>query len=113
MADADHDLIRASMALGEQRAQRLVQRDTVAAVAASSGTLIVEGDSWFDYPAFEDIVEALEDEHGFQVRSAAHFGDTAESMAYDTKQLDRVRRLFRDLRDSGAAPPKGVLLSCG
>jgi hypothetical protein len=116
MASTDDVLVADSLAGGAERANRLLARDqVVAAQAVSRGTLIVEGDSWCDYPLFEDIVEALENEQGYRIRSAAHFGDTAESMAYDEKQLDRVRRLFKELQESGdpAQAPRGVLLSCG
>lgn len=109
------EVVAQSLTLGSERAKRLIGRDAVVARAVSRGTLVVGGDSWFDYPAFQDIVEALESQHQYRIRSAAHFGDTAESMAYEDKQLDRVRRLLKDLRDSGDPQqvPSGVLLSCG
>ena len=47
---------------------------TAVAKTLSAGTLIAEGDSWFDYP-FCDVLKALEDEHGFDVESVAHKGD--------------------------------------
>src|SRR5262245_50820329 len=41
---------------------------------ASSGVLIAEGDSWFDYP-IHDVLRILEDDHLFDVESVAHKGD--------------------------------------
>ena len=41
--------------------------------ARSRGTLMAEGDSWFDYP-WKDVLSCLEDEHGYDVESVAHKG---------------------------------------
>jgi hypothetical protein len=65
---------------------------------------------------FQDIVEALKDDHNFRVRSSAHHGDTAESMAYEDNQLDKTRRVFQELGEDntdGTKTPKAILLSCG
>ena len=53
----------------------------VSAVASSAGTLIGEGDSWFDYP-FSDILKILEDDYAYDVESVAHHGDLIEDIAY-------------------------------
>ena len=58
----------------------------------SAGTLVAEGDSWFDYPLW-DVLKMLEDEHGFDVESVAHKGDRVEDMAYGPGQLDAFCRL--------------------
>src|ERR1051325_2242623 len=50
------------------------------AVPPATGLLVAEGDSWFDYP-LHDVLTMLEDEHGFDVESVAHKGDTVEDMA--------------------------------
>ncbi len=79
--------------------------------AASRGTLVAEGDSWFDYP-WTDILGCLEDDHGFDVDSVAHRGDRVEDMAYSGGQLeDLVRTIERLLRRN--VPPKAILLSGG
>ena len=43
----------------------------IVAMAQSVGTLIAEGDSWFDYP-FVDVLKSLDDRHGFEIESVAH-----------------------------------------
>ena len=80
------------------------------AVASSAGTLIGEGDSWFDYP-FSDILKILEDDYAYDVESVAHHGDLIEDMAY-TGQLEKfTSRLEKLLRNNTI--PKAVLLSGG
>lgn len=112
-------VVQESARAGQERARALVERRRVAAAReAALGPpryLVAEGDSWFDYPFFQDILEALEDHH-FRIRSCAHHGDTAESMAYEDNQLDRTRRVFEELAQdnaSGERTPKAILLSCG
>jgi hypothetical protein len=85
--------------------------DVLAASAGSAGVLVAEGDSWFNYP-WTDILRILEDEHGYDVESTAHFGDTAEEMAYSGGQLERFSRLLeKELRRRRV--PKAILLSAG
>jgi hypothetical protein len=88
---------------GRKRADAIVNRSAAIAAAAGPfmGYLIAEGDSWFDYPAFQDIVEALENDYNYDVRSAAHHGDTVTSMAYEPTQLLKVHDVFKDLADDG------------
>lgn len=77
----------------------------------SAGLLLAEGDSWFDCP-LNEVLKSLEDEHGFDVESLAHAGDSLETMAYADGQLDKLaRRLERLLRDGRV--PKAILLSGG
>ena len=112
--DAEQLQVESIVAASRERAKALVERrspDSLAA-AANAGYLIAEGDSWFAYPLFLDIVEALEADHGFRVRSAAHHGDTVESMAYEDQQLDRVRRIFSELAEDGKTP-RAILVSAG
>ena len=101
---------------GAALAQAALERRPASPVAAfaSQGVLIAEGDSWFDYP-FEDVLESLEDEHGFEVESVAHLGDNLEDMAYDDKQLDRLTRAFQKVAErlGPGGAPRGVLLSGG
>jgi hypothetical protein len=84
---------------------------TAAGGPASRGTLVAEGDSWFDYP-MTDVLGCLEDDHGFDVDSVAHKGDRVEDMAYAGGQLeDFTRTLERLLRRN--IVPKAVLVSGG
>jgi hypothetical protein len=78
--------------------------------AERKGTLVAEGDSWFDYP-LRDVLSVLEDQ-GWDVESVAHRGDNVESMAYDDSQRDGLRRAFEKVarRDE---TPKALLLSGG
>jgi hypothetical protein len=85
--------------------------EALAASAGSAGVLVAEGDSWFNYP-WTDILRLLEDEHGYDVESAAHFGDTVEEMAYFGGQLERFSRLLEKQLRRGRVP-KAILLSAG
>ena len=63
-------LRRRSQALSKRTAASLTREAAplkiipklIAAARGSTGTLIAEGDSWFDYP-WTDIIRILEDEH--------------------------------------------------
>jgi lysophospholipase L1-like esterase len=81
------------------------------AVPPPTGLLVAEGDSWFDYP-LHDVLTMLEDEHGFDVESAAHKGDTVEDMAYSCGQFDDFTRLLERLLRQGRVPD-AILLSGG
>jgi hypothetical protein len=79
--------------------------------AESSGVLVAEGDSWFDYP-WHDVLRDLEDRHGYEVESVAHRGDSVELMAYGGGQLEEfTRRIEKVLRQS--IVPSAILLSGG
>lgn len=79
--------------------------------AQSSGVLVAEGDSWFDYP-WTDVLEELEDGHGYDVYDVARAGDRIEDMAYEDGQLAKfARNLEKVLRDGKV--PSAVLLSGG
>lgn len=77
----------------------------------SAGVLIAEGDSWFDYP-FHDVLTMLEDEHGYDVESVAHRGDTLESMAFAPSQAETLYRVIHRVR-SQRTVPRAILLSGG
>jgi hypothetical protein len=77
---------------------------------ASKGTLIAEGDSWFDYP-LHDVLSGLDD-LGFDVESVAHKGDTVEEMAYSDGQLVKFSRLVDKVLRSGVRP-RAILISGG
>lgn len=76
----------------------------------STGLLIAEGDSWFDYP-MNDVLRLLEDHHGFDVESVAHMGDRVEDMAYGGQFEEFARRLEKLLRLGRV--PDAILLSGG
>ncbi len=75
------------------------------------GTLVAEGDSWFDYP-LNDVLRFLEDRHGYDVESAAHAGDSVEQMAYSSGQLEEFLRRIEKLLRRGVVP-RAVVLSGG
>jgi len=82
-----------------------------AAGPLSIGTLVAEGDSWFDYP-LNDVLRFLEDRHGYDVESAAHAGDSVEQMAYSNGQLEEFLRRIEKLLRRGVVP-KAIVLSGG
>jgi lysophospholipase L1-like esterase len=78
---------------------------------ASSGVLVAEGDSWFDYP-FHDVLQMLEDDYLYDVESVAHKGDCVEDMAHSGGQFEEfARRLEKLLRANKV--PRAILLSGG
>ncbi len=88
------------------------QEVTTTANVQTAGFLVAAGDSWFDYPLHRDVLDLLEDEHGYNVESSAHHGDPIEAMAYQGGQLDKVARCLEKVTAHGAVP-KAVLLSGG
>jgi lysophospholipase L1-like esterase len=104
---------RAAIAVGAERARSVIarRRRIPRLRAAPKGLLVAEGDSWFDYPFF-DILDRLEDNHGYDVESVAHKGDTMEELVYDDSQLSKLARLLQKLAGSGKTP-KAILLSGG
>lgn len=75
-----------------------------------SGVLVAEGDSWFDYPRW-DVLKALRRD-GYEVVSAAHYGQTLEEIAYSPAQftgtIDALKRVKAEHKQ-----PKAILLSAG
>jgi hypothetical protein len=118
LAFRDAALRRRRAALREvpaARAARAVrispQRLRAAGGPGRAGVLVAEGDSWFDYP-WNDVLQMLEDDHGYDVESVAHKGDRVEDMAYGGGQLEEFTRLIEKLlRDSKI--PSAILLSGG
>lgn len=92
--------------------RRAIPKKTLAAIGPqATKVLIAEGDSWFAYP-MNDVLEALEDNHGFDVESVAHAGDNVEDMAYSGGQFEQfARRLEKLLRQDRV--PDAVLISGG
>jgi hypothetical protein len=76
-----------------------------------NGILVAEGDSWFDYPG-SDILDVLEDNHGYDVERVSNAGDRIEEMAYSDGQLeDFTRRIEKVLHDGQV--PTAIMLSGG
>ncbi|SFU78120.1 hypothetical protein [Halomonas korlensis] len=76
-----------------------------------NGTLIAEGDSWFDYPR-SDILTILGDRFGFEIETVARRGDKVEEMAYSKGQLYGFTQRIEAVIRRGDAP-RAVLLSGG
>ena len=79
----------------------------------TEGTLVAEGDSWFDYPLFDDVLERLQWEYDYDIRHSAHHGDTLESMAYDNKQYKKFITELKKLQKKIPDGPKTILISGG
>jgi hypothetical protein len=112
------ELFESASQAGVELARRVIaeseaaRAETLALRRPFAGHLILEGDSWFDYPFFKDIAACLRKDFGYRVRSAARYGHTAELMAYVPRQLEEVHDLFRDLSDE-RQKARAILLSCG
>jgi lysophospholipase L1-like esterase len=115
LAQARRAGAEAAVAVVKRRERRLKARAAARAGAlagaASAGTLVAEGDSWFDYP-LSDVLGELEDNHGWDVVSVAHKGDRVEDMAYGQGQFEKLERALRKLAQDGGRP-KAILLSGG
>jgi lysophospholipase L1-like esterase len=108
------DALAAHPAPLELRIERVAPHPAAAAAATfvqTAGVLVAEGDSWFDYPFF-DVLEELEDLHGYDVESVAHKGDPIETMAYAGGQLEEFARRLEKILRRGVTP-KAILLSGG
>jgi hypothetical protein len=81
-----------------------------AAKAGTTGWLIAEGDSWFDYPG-TDVLNALH-QSAYDVESVARAGDRVEMMAFGRGQLDKFAAAVEKVIGSGHSP-KAILLSGG
>jgi hypothetical protein len=79
------------------------------------GSIVAEGDSWFDYPPGLDLIDGLE-RRGRRVVSIAHYGDTLENMVYGTEHrfFRRDRPVLDKLLETVAeVRPPVVLVSAG
>jgi hypothetical protein len=82
------------------------------------GTLVAEGDSWFDYaPAGTDIIACLQNLFGYNISNYAKAGDTLENMIYGTRidtKFNRVSPTINQvLRRLAELKPKVFLFSGG
>lgn len=104
-------LQRRAEARVEARGRALTSAAPMAEAALPTRVVLAEGDSWFDYP-WTDVLEVLEDDHGYDVESLAHRGDRIEDMAYQDGQLGALIRRLEKLIRRGT-PPVAILLSGG
>ncbi len=93
------------------RAVAIEPRFIRAAGGRGIATLVAEGDSWFDY-LWWDVLNMLENEHGFDVESVASAGDRVEDMAYTGDQLAKFKKVLEKLLRREELP-KAILLSGG
>jgi hypothetical protein len=63
------------------------------------GTLVAEGDSWFDYPVGTDIIDCLRYHYGYDIINYAKAGDTLENMIYGTKINRRLEPVSPSIAD--------------
>jgi lysophospholipase L1-like esterase len=109
------ELVHKALSDGERQARALLESRMTAAASrtppGSAGLLVAEGDSWFDYPG-SDIIDVLEDLHGYDVNKVAKAGDTAEQIAYQDWQLAKFLRVI-DKIAAGGKEPRAILLSAG
>lgn len=112
MSTPDKDAIEIGSRQAEEAYEyRSQQIHPMGLAPPGAGTLLAEGDSWFDYP-WHDVLSELEDNHGFDVDSVSHRGDRIEDMAYNTGQLvPLVRKLEKMIRSNKT--PKAILISGG
>jgi hypothetical protein len=106
----------ASIKAGEKFAQTAIDKSTTrksrfSAGQVSPGAILLEGDSWFNYPA-DDIPFILEVDYGYFVEAVAKRGDTLKSIAFDPSQISDFLKKLTRMNASGNAP-KAILLSAG
>lgn len=108
------DAVVLGLEMGRRQAAQRVAPSSARRAAAKpfQGYLILEGDSWFSYPVYDEITEVLRDEFNYKTRSAAHHGDTAQEIAYLPKQFSELESIFVDLVDDSHVA-RAILLSCG
>lgn len=110
-----HKRRKAAVKRHVEAARKVAGREPAIAASAfaraSVGTLVAEGDSWFDYPLY-DVLKNLDDTYGYDVESVAHKGDAVENMAYGPAQLDEFSRALERLLRRGVTP-RAILLSGG
>jgi len=84
---------------------------------AGPGTLLAEGDSWFDYLPGTDIIDCLRNNHDYVIDNHAKAGDTLENMIYGTdinRRFERVSpTIDRVLWQLGKLKPRVFLFSGG
>jgi hypothetical protein len=118
LAEREAALERRGAAIARER-KRAPARAAAAAPAKAMAlagprgvaTLVAEGDSWFDY-LWYDVLDALEQNYGYDIESVAHKGDRVEDMAYSRDELHKFSKTIEKLLRRGEVP-KAILLSGG
>lgn len=108
------DVVKKARRTGRRLAVEALDQTPMRSVATRSGVktrIIAEGDSWFDFPG-SDVINSLEDNHGYDVTSVARRGHTLEHMAYSGGEIAQFGRALQKMQDHGE-PPSAVLLSSG
>lgn len=110
------DAVISGLRMGERQVRARVEREAILAAefvgVPAQGYLILEGDSWYRYPLYNEVTEVLRDTFKYKTRSVARHGETAQEMAYLEKQLRDLEAEFRDLDDDKHVA-RAILLSCG
>ena len=104
--------------VAEFKRQRRAQRAAPAAALAMPGLrLVAEGDSWFKYLPGTDLIDCLENDHGYEIENFALAGDTLENMIFGTGIDEDFTRtpptIDEVLERIGALQPKAFLFSGG
>lgn len=55
--------------------------------------LLVEGDSWFEYPTRQDLIEVLRSRRNLDIERIAHHGDTVQQMLDPQQNVQLYRKL--------------------
>ncbi len=81
------------------------------------GTIVAQGDSWFDYLPGTDIIDCLKRHYRYDISKHAKAGDTLENMIYGTDINRHFERISPPidviLRRLGQLKPKVFLFSGG
>lgn len=107
---------KSSIKIGEKLAKDALDKaaaklSTRARALKSPGNILLEGDSWFNYPA-DDIPFILEVDYGYRVETVARRGDTLKAMAFESPQIEAFTKRLKRMASDGF-PPKAILLSAG
>jgi hypothetical protein len=112
MPNADQSSIAAGRKIADKALAKPTSRTKWSAGnGVSPGAILMEGDSWFDYPA-DDVPYILEVDYGYHVERVARRGDTMQSMATEPTQLADFLKRMKKMSSSGRMP-KAILLSAG
>ena len=78
--------------------------------AAGRPVVVSEGDSWFDYPMYENIIDLIDDQRRFAIKRLEYSGDTVTHMVGDGSSgsgVDSIRTVVLSER------PRFLLFSGG
>jgi lysophospholipase L1-like esterase len=99
------------------RGAALAPRTRAAKRSAGLGTIVAEGDSWFDFPVGTDLIDCLRSEHDLEIENFAKAGDTLENMIFGSQVDKKFNRqaptIERVLNSIARIKPKVFLFSGG